>query len=40
MNWTYGMPSTTEYIQGRMRTVLSQKMNNSKPWEEIRVALV
>lgn len=37
MNWTYGMPSTTEYMQGRMRTVLSQKMNNSKPWEEIRV---
>lgn len=38
MNWTHGMPSTTDYIQGRMRSVLTQKMNNTKPWEEIRVA--
>ena len=38
MNWTHGMPSTTEYMQGRMRSVLTQKMNNTKPWEEIRVA--
>ena len=30
MNWTHGMPSTTEYMQNRMRSVLTQKMNNTK----------
>lgn len=38
MKWTHGMPSTTEYMQGRMRSVLTQKMNNTKPWESIQVA--
>lgn len=38
MKWTHGMPSTTDYIQNRMKGVLTQKMNNAKPWEEIRVA--
>ena len=32
------MPSTTDYIQSRMKSVLTQKMNNTKPWKEIRVA--
>ena len=38
MNWTHGMPSTTDYMQSRMKSVLTQKMNNTKPWKEIRVA--
>ena len=37
MNWTNGMPSTTNFIQQRMRSNLSQKMNNTKPFESIRV---
>ena len=37
MNWTHGMPSTTDYMQSRMRSNISSKMNNVKPWEEIRV---
>ncbi len=37
MNWTHGMPSTTDYMQDRMRNNVSSKMNNVKPWEEIRV---
>ena len=37
MNWTNGMPSTTEYIQERMRSNVTSKMNNVKPWEEVQV---
>tara|TARA_B110000008_G_scaffold277355_1_gene318438 strand:+ start:1059 stop:2813 length:1755 start_codon:yes stop_codon:yes gene_type:complete len=37
MNWTHGMPSTTDFMQSRMRSNLTSKMNNVKPWEEIRV---
>lgn len=37
MSWQHGMPSTTEYMQNRMRSVVSEKMNNTKPWEEIKV---
>ena len=37
MSWQYGMPSTTEYMQSRMRSVVTEKMNNTKPWEEIKV---
>ena len=37
MNWSHGMPSTSDFMQKRMRNVVSQKMNNTKPWEEIRV---
>lgn len=37
INWTHGMPSTTNFMQQRMRSNLSQKMNNTKPFESIRV---
>ena len=37
MAWQHGMPSTTEYMQDRMRSVVTEKMNNTKPWEEIKV---
>ena len=37
MNWTHGMPSTTQFMESRMRSVVSQKMNNTKPFESIRV---
>lgn len=37
MNWSHGMPSTSDFMQQRMRGNVSQKMNNTKPWEEIRV---
>ena len=37
MNWTNGMPSTTQYMQDRIRSNLTSKMNNTKPWEEVRV---
>ena len=37
MNWTHGMPSTSEFMQNRMRANVTSKMNNTKPWEEIRV---
>ena len=38
MQWAYGMPSTTSFIPERMRGNITDKMNNTKPWEEIRVA--
>lgn len=37
MAHTHGMPSTTSYIQERMRGNITTKMNNVKPWEEIKV---
>lgn len=37
MNWSHGMPSTTEYMQERMRNNVSSKMHNVKPWQEIQV---
>ncbi len=38
MQWAYGMPSTTSFVQERMKGNLTDKMNNTKPWEEVRVA--
>ena len=32
-----GTPNQTDFIMERQRSVLTQKMNNVKPWEEIRV---
>ena len=37
MQWTNGMPSTSEFIQERMRGNVTSKMNNTKPWKEIQV---
>ena len=37
MNWTHGMPSTSNFMQQRMRSNLSQKMNNVKPFKSIQV---
>lgn len=37
MDWPNGMPSTTQYMQDRMRNNVTSKMNNTKPWEEIQV---
>ncbi len=38
MSWVRGMPSTTSFMQERMKGNLSMKVNNTKPWEEKRVA--
>ena len=38
MQWQNGMPSTTEYMQERMRNNVTSKMHNAKPWDEVRVA--
>ncbi len=35
MEWTHGTPVHTDFIQSRMNPAAS--MNNTKPWEEIRV---
>ena len=37
MSHVYGTPVSTEFYQERQRSVLTTKMNNVKPWEEIRV---
>mgnify|MGYP001357862731 CR=1 FL=1 len=37
MQWINGMPSTSDFMQERMRGNVSSKMNNAKPWEEIQV---
>jgi hypothetical protein len=37
MQWINGMPSTSEFMQERMRGNITSKMNNAKPWEEIQV---
>ena len=35
MNWSHGMPSTSDFMQSRMNP--SRNIANEKPWEEIRV---
>ena len=37
MTHTYGAPNSTDFYQDRMKNVLTSKMNNVKPWQEIRV---
>ena len=37
MSHIYGTPVSTDFMQERQRSVLTSKMNNTKPWEEIRV---
>ena len=37
MNWVNGAPNNNDYLQSRMRSNITSKMNNTKPWEEIRV---
>ena len=37
MSHVHGTPNTTEFMMNRQRNVLTSKMNNVKPWEEIRV---
>jgi hypothetical protein len=37
MQWINGMPSSTNFIQERMRGNITSKMNNTKPWDEIQV---
>lgn len=37
MSHIYGTPVNTDFMQERQRAVLTTKMNNTKPWEEIRV---
>ena len=37
MNYVNGAPNQNEFMMDRQRSVLTTKMNNVKPWEEIRV---
>lgn len=37
MTHTYGAPNSTDFYQDRMKNVLTSKMNNVKPWQEIQV---
>ena len=37
MSHIHGTPVSTDFMQERQRSVLTSKMNNTKPWEEIRV---
>ena len=37
MSHIHGTPNNNDFIQERQRSVLTSKMNNTKPWEEIRV---
>ena len=37
MSHVYGTPVSTDFMQERQRSVLTSKMSNTKPWEEIRV---
>jgi len=39
MDWTstQGMPSFTQFMQDRMRSNVTSKMNNTKPWDEVQV---
>ena len=37
MNYVHGAPNQNEFMMQRQRSVLTTKMNNVKPWEEIRV---
>jgi len=36
MSWANGMPSTTEFMLSR--EVPSNRINNVKPWDEVKVA--
>ena len=38
MTHVHGTPISTDFIQDRQRSVLTQKMNNVKPWRSIKVA--
>ena len=38
MSWIHGAPNNNDYLQERMRGNVTSKMNNVKPWDEIRVA--
>ena len=37
MTHTHGAPNSTDFYQERMRNVVTSKMNNVKPWQEIQV---
>ena len=37
MSHIHGAPVATDFMQERQRSVLTSKMNNTKPWQEIRV---
>jgi len=37
MTHIHGTPVNTDFLQERQRSVLTSKMNNTKPWQEIRV---
>ena len=37
MQWQNGMPSTTDYMQERMRNNVTSKMHNAKPFESVQV---
>ena len=37
MTHIHGAPVSTDFMQERQRSVLTSKMNNTKPWQEIRV---
>ncbi len=37
MSHIHGAPVATEFMQERQRSLLTSKMNNTKPWQEIRV---
>ena len=37
MSHVHGTPNNTEFFQNRAKSVLTSKMNNVKPWEEIQV---
>jgi len=37
LSYVNGTPNQTDFIMQRQRSVLTQKMNNVKPWEEINV---
>ena len=37
MSHTYGAPNNTDFYQDRMRNVVTSKMNNVKPWQEVQV---
>ena len=34
----YGAPNNSEFIKDRMRSNLSSKLSNTKPWKEIQVS--
>ena len=37
MDHPYGAPNPSDFMQDRMRGNITSKLNNSKPWDEIRV---